>query len=85
MMEELLKLRDCLINNNYNQEADTISEMIDEINENGKLSNNSRELLISMCHPRYLGDLLVKEYNNQYDWWRFLSEIRRKIKGNIET
>ncbi len=78
MFYKLQKLYEYLLNNNYLSDAKRIKEITYEI-EKGR-PDLAKDWLIAMCHPRYLGDLYIKEFNSVYEWWNFLSEISDEIK-----
>lgn len=79
MEEQLTKLHQYLYSNNHRNEADTISIILEEYKNTGSISERNKDLLIEMCHPKFLGDLYVREYESSYDWWKFLDDIRTSL------
>ena len=79
MFDSLNRLRDFLYDNNYTQEALCISDAITEYEKNGFLSEFSIKKIKAMCTPKYLGNLYIKEFQDPYEWWNFLAEIKNSI------
>lgn len=79
MFDSLKRLRDFLYDNNYTQEALCISDAITEYEKNGFLSEFSIKKIKAMCTPKYLGNLYIKEFQDPYEWWNFLAEIKNSI------
>lgn len=34
-----------------------------------------------MCHPKYLGDYYISEFDSVYDWWNFSEEIKKEVES----
>lgn len=82
MFDSLNRLRDLLYDNNYTQDALRISDAITEYEKKGVLSEISIKRIKAMCNPRYLGNLYVKEFQDSYEWWNFLAEIKNSIDAH---
>jgi hypothetical protein len=41
--------------------------------------------LIAMCNPRYLGNIIIKEFSNAYEWWNFLGEISEEARDMLNN
>lgn len=82
MFDSLNRLRDFLYDNNYTQEALCISDAITEYEKNGFLSEFSIKKIKAMCTPKYLGNLYIKEFQDPYEWWNFLAEIKNSIDAH---
>lgn len=78
MHDKLVQLYDFLINNGYVEDAKRIKELMDEVS-NGA-TEMTKKRLVAMCNPRYLGNLNIKEFDNVYKWWNFLSSISEDAK-----
>lgn len=70
MNTKLKQLHQYLINNHYFSEAKELNDII-----NKEISDNTIEKLKTMCTPRYLGDLFIREFDSAYNWWNFLGEV----------
>ena len=55
MKDKLLKLHDYLLSNGYIKDADRIYSILEEYENENKLSDLSAQKLIAMCNPKYLG------------------------------
>lgn len=78
MKKELQLLCYYLRKNGYDDDSRRVEEIMHDITNNN--SEIARERLIAMCNPRYLGDLNIKEFDNIYEWWNFLSDISLKAE-----
>lgn len=78
MKKELQLLCYYLRKNGYDDDSRRVEEIMHDITNNN--SEIARECLIAMCNPRYLGDLNIKEFDNIYEWWNFLSDISLKAE-----
>ena len=56
MKDKLLKLHDYLLSNGYIKDADRIYSILEEYENENKLSDLSAQKLIVMCNPKYLGN-----------------------------
>ena len=54
MKDKLLKLHDYLLSNGYIKDADRIYSILEEYENENKLSDLSAQKLIVMCNPKYL-------------------------------
>lgn len=78
MKKELQLLFYYLRQNGYDDDSRRVEEIMHDItNDNSEIA---RKHLIAMCNPRYLGDLNIKEFDNIYEWWNFLSDISLKAE-----
>lgn len=79
MNDYLSKLYEYLKNNGYQDDANKIKEIQDKL----KVGHNKIVIqrLIAMCNPRYLGNHVIKEFNDVYQWWNFLGEISETAKN----
>ena len=64
MKDKLLKLHDYLLSNGYIKDADRIYSILEEYENENKLSDLSAQKLIVMCNPKYLGN-----YIYSWIWW----------------
>lgn len=78
MKKELQLLCYYLRKNGYDDDSRRVEEIMHDITNNN--SEIARKCLIAMCNPRYLGDLNIKEFDNIYEWWNFLSDISLKAE-----
>ena len=80
MTEKLLELQNYLLSNGYEQDANRIGSMLEEYKNRNQLSDLSTRKLIAMCNPKYLGNYYIREFDDLYRWWNFLSEVVSDIK-----
>lgn len=80
MKDKLLKLHDYLLSNGYIKDADRIYSILEEYENENKLSDLSAQKLIVMCNPKYLGNYCIREFDDLYKWWNFLAEIVSGIR-----
>lgn len=80
MKDKLLKLHDYLLSNGYIKDADRIYSILEEYENENKLSDLSAQKLIVMCNPKYLGNCYIREFDDLYKWWNFLAEIVSGIR-----
>jgi len=80
MKDKLLKLHDYLLSNGYIKDADRIYSILEEYENENKLSDLSAQKLIVMCNPKYLGNYYIREFDDLYKWWNFLAEIVSGIR-----
>lgn len=78
MDENLNKLYDYLINNGYKDDANRIKDIQSDLVSSEKEMAVKR--LVAMCNPRYLGNLVIKEFEDVYQWWNFLGKIAEEAK-----
>jgi hypothetical protein len=83
MNEKLDELCEFLNNNNYPDDAARIKEIKVEINTNNR--GIALKRLIAMCNPRYLGNIIIKEFSNAYEWWNFLGEISEEARDMLNN
>lgn len=79
MEDKLIKLQEYLCNNGYKQDADRIGSILEEYSNGNQLSVVSANKLIAMCHPKYFGNFYIREFDDTYKWWNFLSEVLSDI------
>ena len=79
MINNLNKLHQLLISNNYLDAAEKVEEIIEGIQLEEKESFKHR--LVLMCHPKYLGDYYISEFDSVYDWWNFSEEIKKEVES----
>ena len=60
MKDKLLKLHDYLLSNGYIKDADRIYSILEEYENENKLSDLSAQKLIVMCNPKYLGNYYIR-------------------------
>ena len=82
--EQISQLEQYLISNNYNDNAETINKIKNDLSNENK-QQLALKRLIAMCNPKYLGDLLIKEFNNAYEWWNFLGNISKNAKRTLNS
>lgn len=80
MKEKLIRLQEYLLNNGYNQDAIRIGSILEEYSKENQLSELSSRKLIAMCNPKYLGNFYIREFDDAYKWWNFLSEVISDIR-----
>ena len=80
MKDKLLKLHDYLLSSGYIKDADRIYSILEEYENENKLSDLSAQKLIVMCNPKYLGNYYIREFDDLYKWWNFLAEIVSGIR-----
>ena len=82
MKDKLLKLHDYLLSNGYIKDADRIYSILEEYENENKLSDLSAQKLIAMCNPKYLGNYYIREFDDLYKWWNSLAEYSFRILDN---
>ena len=80
MKDKLTRLQEYLLNNGYEQDAKRIGGILEEYLKEDQLSELSARKLIAMCNPKYFGNFYIREFNNTYEWWNFLSEVVSDIR-----
>lgn len=78
MKDKLLKLHDYLLSNGYIKDADRIYSILEEYENENKLSDLSAQKLIVMCNPKYLGNYYIRElmiYTNGGIFWLRLFRV----------
>lgn len=77
-MDNLKKLYQLLVSNNYLEDAKRLSEIISDVEVGA--SEMTKKRIVAMCNPKYLGDYNIKEFENVYEWWNFLSQIKSEVE-----
>lgn len=80
MKDKLTRLQEYLLNNGYKQDANRIGSILEEYSNENQLSELSARKLIAMCNPKYFGNFYIREFDDTYKWWNFLSEVVSNIR-----
>lgn len=79
MENKLQRLHSLLLENGYTQYAQRLGAILEEYIGKGGLSEQTGREIRALCSVKSLGDLYIREYDNVYDWWDFLSEVVSEI------
>lgn len=80
MESKLNQLYQYLLNNHHTAEAKKLKTILE-----GEVSNTAIKMVKEMCHPRYLGDLYIQEFDDAYKWWNFLGEVSEEVEKKLEN
>lgn len=83
MKDKLLKLHDYLLSNGYIKDADRIYSILEEYENENKLSDLSAQKLIAMCNPKYLGNYYIREFDDLYNGGIFWLRLFRILDNNF--
>lgn len=78
LIEKLNDVKKYLLENNYNKDAQRIEKITFDISTTSSRDTQyivALKRLIAMTNVRYLGDVMIAEFDSPYDWMNYLSEI----------
>lgn len=77
LIEEIKELASYLTKNNYEDDAKRLLAIVEELSEEDDKQKLALKRLTMMCNPRYLGNLVINEFNDSYKWWNYLGAIAK--------
>lgn len=80
MEGKLNQLYQYLLNNHHTAEAQKLRDILEK-----EVSDDAIKQVKEMCHPRYLGDKYIREFDDAYKWWNFLGEVSEEVEKKLEN